>query len=442
MEPALSNTELIRRRRMTIGELQKRVAGFVLPEAISAREQALYQEQLRNILRLNQLRLSAVGAFLLVRLFLVVVLGQTAWGGNLLLMAFYAGLALLVYGLSVKSDRTLLRSSLVVPFMDVPFLFMLHFTALAVRSNPQAVVGYGLGLFLVVIMLSALTLDRWYVMAATLLSLASIITLQSEIQASPAEYINAALLVVVVAILCLYARRRRVDLVANVSDEKLRRERLGRYFSPQVAADIEGEVSSLDVGRKCEITVLFTDIRDFTATSEHMDANDVLKMLREYHESMVDCIFANGGTLDKFIGDGIMAYFGAPIPQADHAERAVRCALAMRTALAQLNERRVRRGDPPMKVGMGIHSGLAVIGNIGSPQRQEYTAIGDTVNVASRIEGLTKLCGEDILISEETRKQVGNRMTFDDGVNFNIKGKTEPIRVFCSKIIWKSPKLN
>ena len=177
------------------------------------------------------------------------------------------------------------------------------------------------------------------------------------------------------------------------------------------------------------MSVLFSDIRGFTSLSESRRPEEVVALLNRYFSLQVEVVFRHGGSLDKFIGDCIMALWGAPLDDAEHAPRAVACALDMADTL-QAFKRELGAADASFDVGIGIHSGPAVVGLIGSDRRREYTAIGDTVNVASRIEGLTKDAGRRILVSRET--MLACRETFDFGPagSYKVKGRSQEVELF------------
>ena len=218
-------------------------------------------------------------------------------------------------------------------------------------------------------------------------------------------------------------------MVDGLRERDKLRATMGKYMTQSVMDHLMRGKVELG-GETLTVTILFTDIRSFTSISETMSAHELVKLLNEYFTEMVTVIMEEGGVVDKYIGDAIMAVFGAPVSKPDDARRAVRAAVRMRHALAVLNERLTARGAPPIKTGIGLHTGEVVAGNIGSEARMEYTVIGDAVNLASRLESSTKELGTDVLISEDTNALLDNELETRAVREITVKGRAKPVIVY------------
>ncbi|MCX7699214.1 MAG: adenylate/guanylate cyclase domain-containing protein, partial [Candidatus Goldbacteria bacterium] len=220
----------------------------------------------------------------------------------------------------------------------------------------------------------------------------------------------------------------------KVGVEEKEKNKIKNIFSKYLSSDVVEEIiKSEDIklgGERKEITVLFSDIRNFTSMAEKLTPEEVVSILNEYLSEMTEAIFANGGTLDKFIGDAVMAVFGTPRFHKDHALRAVKTGFLMLKKLEKLNERWEKIGKQKFKIGIGINTGIAVAGNMGSIKRMEYTVIGDAVNLASRLESLNKDLDTQFLISESTYEQVKDYVKVKKYENISVKGKLEKINVY------------
>lgn len=211
------------------------------------------------------------------------------------------------------------------------------------------------------------------------------------------------------------------------------RDKVKTLFSKFHGSSVAEEMIKSDLsvgGQNKEVVVFFSDIRGFTAYSEKRSPEEVVEMLNEYFGTMVTQINKHEGIVDKFIGDAIMAVWGAPKNGPKDAHHAVRACIEMRIQLAALNEKRIARGQDPINIGMGLHAGRAISGTIGSQERMEYTVIGNTVNTASRIEASTKAFGADLLISDDVLARVGDDFLVEKAGAAEVKGRSEPLNLY------------
>jgi adenylate cyclase len=183
-------------------------------------------------------------------------------------------------------------------------------------------------------------------------------------------------------------------------------------------------------GRKAELTVLFSDVRGFTTISEGLQPDQLATLMNLYLGAMTEVIRGHRGTLDKYIGDAIMAFWGAPVAAADHAKQAVIAALDMQTALVTLNAELIEKGWPELKIGVGVNTGTMTVGDMGSPVRKAYTVMGDAVNLGSRLEGITKQYGVGIIVGEGTRDLVKDDFVLRELDRVRVKGKAEPVAIY------------
>jgi adenylate cyclase len=232
------------------------------------------------------------------------------------------------------------------------------------------------------------------------------------------------------AILVTFVASTTLNVIAEQRQTLRLRATFGHYVSPQVLDYLLSDPARVQLsGERRELTILFSDIRGFTSISEASEPETVVEMLNEYLTRMVDILLEHGGTLDKFIGDAVMGFWNAPTVDPEHARHAVQCAMEMIDQTARLREKWTAEGKPGIRIGIGINTGEAVVGNIGSRQVFGYTVIGDAVNLASRLEGTNKEYGTEIIISETTRAQMGSDIETAFLGEVKVKGKERAVRI-------------
>jgi adenylate cyclase len=394
-------------------------------------QRALLAERRRNARTGAWVRFVSISLFLALVLVCGVILGLPGWQGHLHVLVPYWLLTIGLLVVGSRSEWLRQHGGIAIALLDMPVVFLLLRGFVATfPDNQDGPATFGLALMMYLIIMAELTLDTRLIALAAIVAAVLVALLQLGVGAPPEIAFMCVMMVGLTAMACASASGRVVALVADVAREARQRERLGRYFSPAVAALLADRGAEGVPGEEREITILFSDLRGFTALSERLPGPQVVALLNEVYELLVDAVFEHGGTLDKYLGDGLMAYFGAPIAAPDHAVRGVRCAVAMQGRLAELNRRRAERGEPPLHIGVGVHTGIAVLGDIGARRRREYTAIGDAVNVAARVQQATKAEGVPVLVSGATVRLAGSAIGFAPAGTLDLPGRAQPLESY------------
>ncbi|MGA8223161.1 MAG: adenylate/guanylate cyclase domain-containing protein [Candidatus Acidiferrales bacterium] len=229
-----------------------------------------------------------------------------------------------------------------------------------------------------------------------------------------------------------YAAITSFRMIFEEREKRKIRKTFSQYLSPDVITLIEKDPQKYvrPGGEMKELTVMFSDIRGFTTISEGLTPDELVSLLNEYLGEMTEIVFANQGTLDKYIGDAIMAFWGSPYPQEDHAVRACSCAVQMIRSLGKLNKKWQAEGRRTLSIGVGLNTGLLNVGNMGSAKRLAWTVMGDNVNLASRLEGINKEYHTQIVISEATYREVADKFVCRELDKIRVKGKNQPVNIY------------
>lgn len=322
------------------------------------------------------------------------------------------------------------HSGLMSPGVELQATFVAN--ALAGRAIREAAAAWGIALIGLAVLLVNVAIREWQALRGAAAALGVIgATAGASAWLFAVEDVWLPAVSAILAVAAMYV----VQVGSAFLRERRQRRQIEKAFRYYVAPEIVSEMTAHPErlvlgGTRRDITIVFTDLAGFTGVSETMSPEKVSALLNDYLSHMTRIIFAHGGTVDKFIGDAIMAFWGAPLDDPEQALHACQAVRGMQAELAGLRQRYAEQGLPELHMRVGIHSGAAVVGNMGSTERFDYTAIGDNVNLASRLEGINKLYGTETLISGETARLLGNRMPLRRVDRVIVKGKTQPIDVY------------
>jgi len=395
--------------------------------------EAVRESRRRNADVMNGVRLLLTTGFLGIYIYGINADEDPVLRRTWMYIAGYWVVAALIWYLARRLVSVRDTSRFAVPLLDMPMTMWIQCRNLELTEAPETIALFTLGIFLCLTAMSAFSLRIRHLLLTAVMATACLLIVYHEAGLSTTSRLSGPLLILITAGMLSWLPKRQSELIREGADRQARRNRLARYFSPGVAEVIERRDDPGE-GESCEISVLFCDIRGFTRLSEDLEPCAVVRLLNDFHSHMVEEVFLYGGTLDKYLGDGLLAYFNAPVRQSDHCFRAVQCALAMKESLRRLNEERDAEGDEPLRMGIGVHAGEAIVGNIGASHRREFTAIGDTVNVASRLQDLTRKLERDILVSEAVVERIlgasEKGLTFSPMGETEVRGRQRPLKLF------------
>ena len=310
-------------------------------------------------------------------------------------------------------------------FIDAGFFLTMTWIAQSIGepARPEIVVAT----FSILICFSVARVRKLHAITSTVVSIAAVVTI-AVIQgwAHPVFTPFVCSCLAAQGMLITFTNSRIRTMFVDIR----RRENLSRFLPRQVVDRVLATGGSTLHAVQREVTVLFSDIRSFTSMSESMPPKEVLEFLDEYFGHMGQIVRGHEGMLNKFLGDGLLAVWGVPEHQNDHAERAIKAAMDMRRKMVEINAERVQRGIAVFKIGIGVHTGIVAAGMLGGADQREYTVIGDAVNLASRIEGLTKVVGVDILASESAWLAGGRKFKGDRVGEEHVKGRDAGVVVY------------
>lgn len=401
------------------------------PTSQSGMESVLREEAWKSERTLNMYRSAfwlALGAILGLT---YVLAGRRA--PMLANLALMWGPATALFGIRTLSRRYHPAMSIALTTIDIAIAFIAQDDAVraaAHRGHAAAHEAFGTLPVLMLIVASNLVRFSWpaIVWSVALAAAAYGALLVKNDLFDRAVFTDIFVLVGLGAILVYSAHRQRT-IIWRMKE----REALARFLPGPIVERLEANPLVLEMGgEQQDATVLFADIRDFTGLAEKLPPAEVVALLNEYFTQMVDEVFYWGGILDKFIGDGLCAVFVPRLAGKNEAYRAIQCGMFMLRRLVAINGRRASRGESPLRIGIGIHSGPVIAGSVGSRHRMEYTHIGDTVNCTSRIEQLTKELHEPLLVSAEAFERAGGTQAFParEMPRTMVRGKRDPIRVW------------